>query len=281
MHPTVTTYRFLWYQPPLQNSNSKTLQLSSLLQIKIKVLVVNCRSIVDKKNEYENRIHSTKPDIDIGTESWLKQTHNYYAIFNPDQGKSPLIGAYYKPHEHDQYSWDESLNKASKLNCNIWVAGDFYLSKIDWELPVSILPGISDHDIVQIQVNISVRTLFQRPRPVSLYKKPYWDGMKQTLDAYHQEMLESGKNSSLNAEHLWDNVQSTIISFTIFLIPSKLSSTRNNLPWVNQKFKRLARERDRAYHKQCKSGKAEYIKEIPCFKTSTQKIHQNILPKLS
>ena len=36
--------------------------------------------------------------------------------------KSLLIGAYYKPHEHDQHS---------KLNCNIWVAGDFKLPKMD------------------------------------------------------------------------------------------------------------------------------------------------------
>ena len=56
---------------------------------------------------------------------------------------------------------------------------------------VSILPGISDHDIVQIQVNI----LFQKPRSISLYKKANWDGMKQSLEAYHQDMLESGKYS--------------------------------------------------------------------------------------
>ncbi|WAR07641.1 hypothetical protein MAR_017599 [Mya arenaria] len=46
--------------------------------------------------------------------------------------KSLLIWAYYKPHEHGQHSWAEftkSLNKASKLNCNIWVAGDFNLPK--------------------------------------------------------------------------------------------------------------------------------------------------------
>ena len=99
-----------------------------------------------------------------------------------------------------------SLSKARKLNCNIWVAGDFNLPKMDWDhvcpspnckhppfyrqitevlndsnltqtvsLPtrdsnildlffttiptlvqqVSILPGISDHGIVQIQVNTS------------------------------------------------------------------------------------------------------------------------------
>ncbi|WAR19808.1 hypothetical protein MAR_001646 [Mya arenaria] len=56
---------------------------------------------------------------------------------------------------------------------------------------VFILPGISDHDNVQIQVNTSVRTLFQKPRTMYLYKKSNWDRMIQELVAYHQEMLES------------------------------------------------------------------------------------------
>ena len=100
---------------------------------------------------------------------------------------------------------------------------------------VSILPGISDHDIVQIQVNTSAKILFQKPRSISLYKKANWNGMKQSLEAYHQDMLESGKYSSLNAVQLWSDLQSTLTSLTNIFIPLKLSSTRNNLPWVNQK----------------------------------------------
>ena len=123
---------------------------------------------------------------------------------------------YYKPHEHDQHSLEEfskSLPKARKLNCNIWVAEDFNLPKMDWNhmcpspdckhpsfyrqiteilndsnltptvsLPtsdsnildlffttnptlvqrVSILPRISDHDIVQIQVNTRKEMAIQR-----------------------------------------------------------------------------------------------------------------------
>ena len=49
---------------------------------------------------------------------------------------------------------------------------------------VSILPGISDHDIVQIQVNTSAKILFQKPRSISPYKKANWDEMKQAL---HQD----------------------------------------------------------------------------------------------
>ncbi|WAR00261.1 hypothetical protein MAR_024633, partial [Mya arenaria] len=112
---------------PLTKYKNKTNRL-------VKVLVMNYRSIVDKKNEYENLIHSTKPDIVIVTASWLKPKHydNIY-FFNPDQGYTPfrnmkdiqsdcedlwikinlfgskslLIGAYHKPHEHDRHSWDE------------------------------------------------------------------------------------------------------------------------------------------------------------------------------
>ena len=61
--------------------------------------------------------------------------------------------------------------------------------------------------------------------------------MKQALEAYHQDMLESGKYSSLNAVQLWDDLHSTLTSLTNKFINSKLSSTRNNLPSVNQKLK--------------------------------------------
>ena len=113
---------------------------------------------------------------------------------------------------------------------------------------VSILPGISDHDIVQIQINTSAKILFQKPRSISLYKKANLDRMKQAL---HQDMLERGKYSSINAVQLWDDSHSTLTSLTNIFIPSKLS----NLHWVNQKLKRIARQRDRVFQKQRKSGK--------------------------
>jgi hypothetical protein len=49
--------------------------------------------------------------------------------------KSLLIGTYYKPHKSDHYSSSESaksLNKARKLNSNLWTGGEFNLPKMDW-----------------------------------------------------------------------------------------------------------------------------------------------------
>ena len=78
-------------------------------------------------------------------------------------------------------------------------------------------------------------------------------GVTQALEVYHQDMLESGKYSSLNVVQLWDDLHHTLTSLTNKFIPSKLSSTRNILPWVNQKLKRIARQRDRAFQKHRKS----------------------------
>ena len=47
--------------------------------------------------------------------------------------KSFLLGAYYKPHEFDQYSLDE-LSKSLdmvKQTSNIWLIGDFNMPEVD------------------------------------------------------------------------------------------------------------------------------------------------------
>ena len=49
--------------------------------IPLKILVVNCRSVVDKKPQMENLIDSTQADIILGTESWLNDQHLSTAVF--------------------------------------------------------------------------------------------------------------------------------------------------------------------------------------------------------
>ena len=49
--------------------------------IPLKVLIVNCHSVVDKKPMLENMIEATHADIVLGTESWLKSHHLSTEIF--------------------------------------------------------------------------------------------------------------------------------------------------------------------------------------------------------
>ena len=50
----------------------------------IRVLNINLQSVKNKTIELEQFIHSTKPDIIIGTETWLNSNNNLIKIFKPD-----------------------------------------------------------------------------------------------------------------------------------------------------------------------------------------------------
>ena len=72
------------------NPKPKTKNTNNKIKRSLKVLVINCRSIVDKKQEYENMVTSTNPDIIIGTESWLKPKHFDNEVFDPNLGYTPF-----------------------------------------------------------------------------------------------------------------------------------------------------------------------------------------------
>ena len=62
----------------------------------------------------------------------------------------------------------------------------------------NIIPGISDHDTVQININVAPRIVKQKPRTISLYKKVDWERMKVLMQKYHQERLKV-------LPHIWSN----------------------------------------------------------------------------
>jgi len=79
--------------------------------------------------------------------------------------KSSYIGAYYRPNENDLKSLENlnlSLENLKKTNSNIYLAGDFNLPGIDWELGITkhnaryknqhdlFLDILNDHNLVQI-----------------------------------------------------------------------------------------------------------------------------------
>ena len=46
---------------------------------------------------------------------------------------------------------------------------------------ISILHGLSDHDIVLVEVNSRPEIIKQVPRVIPLYKKANWDQLKQSM----------------------------------------------------------------------------------------------------
>lgn len=170
--------------PSLQptTTNKKPEQNRTLLgRRKLTVLVINHQSILAKNHLTAKLMADTKPNIIIGTETWLTATHNTGEILISDSynierrdretdahggvliaakknltismeyeletdceilwcrlqiaGRKTLhIGAYYRPHEHDEKSCAELERSLSLINDHhhLRLGGDFNFPGWDW-----------------------------------------------------------------------------------------------------------------------------------------------------
>ena len=63
-----------------------------------------------------------------------------------------------------------------------------------------VVPGISDHDAVYIEMNIDPKKNKQKQRNIPLYKKANWNGLKADMA---KTVDEIDKDNKCNVERLW------------------------------------------------------------------------------
>ena len=71
---------------------------------------------------------------------------------------------------------------------------------------VSVLPGLSDHDIVIAEVKSRPELIKQVPRDNPLYKKADWGQLKQSMRDNHTELLSNPATTDI--QELWDKFAS-------------------------------------------------------------------------
>ena len=110
------------------------------------------------------------------------------------------------------------------------------------------LPGISDHDTM-VYVNTAVHPMRQRPakRKILLWKKADIDKLQEDSTTLSNNILAS-HTTTTPINTIWTSFKTGMDDINS-QIPSKMSSTRFNQPWVNRKIKRLAKHKQRAYNK--------------------------------
>ena len=106
----------------------------------------------------------------------------------------------------------------------------------------NILPGLSDHDIISVEILISPVRMKQ-PRIKIFFKKKWkFDLINNDLAEYYtsisNDMLES-----LSVNDLWINLQHVLSTTMEKDIPTKMISLNTNIPWFKQTHKRAARHK--------------------------------------
>ena len=93
---------------------------------------------------------------------------------------------------------------------------------------MSILPGLSDHDIVQVRVNTIPSQTKQVPRNITLNKKADWGQFKQTMRGFQSELLTD--LATTDVQELWDKFASRLEQGMDKFIPTRKAGTRDGFP---------------------------------------------------
>ena len=108
---------------------------------------------------------------------------------------------------------------------------------------VSVLPGLSDHDVVMAEVNAKHTVMKQVPRNILLYKKADWDQLKESMREFHK-IIQSDL-ATADIQVLWDEFVTKLQQGIDTCIPVRKAGSCTGLPWVNQEIRRLMRRRDK------------------------------------
>ena len=117
------------------------------------------------------------------------------------------------------------------------------------------IPGISDHSIVLADCDLKTPITNKPQRRIYRWSKADWLKIKGLTTTFAESFLALANSRSVN-----DNY----VVFKKFMegllktdIPSKLSGSRNKLPWINTELKRQIRKKGRRFSKAKKSGLKE------------------------
>ena len=125
---------------------------------------------------------------------------------------------------------------------------DLFLTNSDsLVIKVTILPSISDHDIVFCMVRFKPVILKQVPRAVPLCRKADWTAFKAFAKDKCEELLKDHPSKSI--EDLWSSFKSVIHNGIAKFVPSKILGTKKSLLWITQPIKRIIRKRNKFFHK--------------------------------
>ena len=132
--------------------------------------------------------------------------------------------------------------------------------------------GSSDHDIVFHEISVPIGRPIQPKRKIKLHGKANWQNFKDDITSFN-ESFQSESESDPNK--LWITFKTELDRLSDMHIPTKITRTRSDLPWITSSIRKKIHKRDKLYHKvKSLKGKQNYGKnksKLTKFKSIIQK----------
>ncbi|XP_063951801.1 uncharacterized protein LOC135153256 [Lytechinus pictus] len=112
----------------------------------------------------------------------------------------------------------------------------------------SPLPGIGDHDIVSVVSSIKASRRKPVKRKICLWKQADLENLKKDCLVFQNSFTGQYCTSS-SVQDMWLDIKTTLTKLLDKHVPSKMSSTRYNQPWITRSVKRLSRKKKKYYNR--------------------------------
>jgi hypothetical protein len=124
------------------------------------------------------------------------------------------------------------------------------------------LPGISDHEVVFIDSSLKARRNRPPKRKVHIWKRADTPGLIAGVEDLNIKFHSKFSHSS-DIESMWRFISQQLLNLMEKKIPSKLTSSRIQQPWITGDLRRLTRRKRKAF---IKARQSQDIKDLERYK---------------
>ena len=122
----------------------------------------------------------------------------------------------------------------------------FFTSEPSKIVKVSSTAPISDHDLIVVDLNLCVKKKPKSQHIIYNWKKANVEEINKLVS---EKLKNINQNQLTDVEASWNNFKNVLLEAQDKFVPHRLSTSRHNLPWFNQKLRRLAKKKQRLYNK--------------------------------
>ncbi len=118
---------------------------------------------------------------------------------------------------------------------------------------LEVKPGISDHDIPLVEIDVKPIKRRHTQRQIPLYRKAQWDKIKEELEEVNKKI--SNEPNVKSADELWFMFRDSILDAIHKYVPIKTSKKKENLQYMTAEISKLIKKRDIVFKKRAKARK--------------------------
>ena len=131
------------------------------------------------------------------------------------------------------------------------------------------VPGISDHCAVVTELDFDPPYRRTKPRSVRQFKKANWEAIRQQIRSCWTSFSENSPSRSVNEN--WLKLKSILNQCLDKFVPTKMTSPRENLPWLSKSLLASIRKKTSLYSKAKRTNKADLWAKYKLCKRQTQR----------